>query len=274
MIIIDSAGLSEIGKKRHGNEDRMLVNDALRLYAVADGMGGHQAGEVASQMALDTLQAFIRTPRKNGLQNLCSKDNRLSQRANHLLAGIRLSNRKVHDASRVSKAHRGMGTTVAAVCFTDDTIIAANVGDSTIHLVRNDEITMLSVPHTLLAEQAAIDEEFAERLGRELGHVLTRAIGTRAEVKIDVSEMECFTDDIFVISSDGLTDKATPGEIKAIVQSEAPRAACRRLIDLANDRGGDDNITAVVVKVKRVASGKRRLAATWRKLIDRIKRTR
>ena len=274
MIIIDSAGLSEIGKKRRDNEDRMLVNDTLQLYAVADGMGGHQAGEVASQMALDTLQTYFQNPGKSDPQVSRASGRRLSEKANDLLRGIRLSNCKVHEASRANSAHRGMGTTVAAVCFTDDTIIAANVGDSTIHLIRNDEITLLSVTHTLLAEQAAIDEEFAERLGGELGHVLTRAIGTRAEVKIDVSEMECFPEDIFVISSDGLTNKATPAEIKAIVNSEAPRKACRRLIDLANDRGGDDNITAVVAKVKRVTPGKRRFAGKWRILFDRLKRIR
>lgn len=271
MIKIESAGLSEIGKKRRDNEDRMLVNDALQLYAVADGMGGHQAGEVASQMALDTLQTFIQNPHRNGLKPLLPKAGRLSRKARHLLTAIELSNRTVHEASRSNKAHRGMGTTVAAIRFTDDTIIAANVGDSAIHLVRNGEISMISVEHTLLAEQAAVNEEFVERLGRELSHVLTRAIGTHSKVKIDIFELKCFTDDIFVISSDGLTDKATPAEIQAIVQSEAPQMACRRLVDLANDRGGDDNITAVVVKVKQTASGLNRLGVIWRSMLERIR---
>ena len=166
-----------------------------------------------------------------------------------------------------------MGTTVAVICFTKRTIIAANVGDSIIHLVRNGEITMISVEHTLLAEQAAVNDAFAERLGRELSHVLTRAIGTHSQVKIDIFELECFSDDIFVISSDGLTDKATPAEIQAIVETETPRNACRKLIDLANDRGGDDNITAVVVKVKRTPSGIRKCTDFWGKLLGKIRNT-
>ena len=273
MLIIESAGLSDIGKKRRDNEDRMLVNDNLRLYAVADGMGGHQAGEVASQMALDTLRSHIQHPPKNGLKTLLPGNRRLSRKAQQLLTAIELSNQTVHKASRSNKAHRGMGTTVAAICFTNKTIIAANVGDSIIHMIRNGEISMISVEHTLLAEQAAVNDAFAERLGRELSHVLTRAIGTHAQVKIDIFELECFSDDIFVISSDGLTDKAKPAEIKAIVEGETPRDACRRLVDLANARGGDDNITAVVVKVKRAPAGLSQLTDTWRRWVKKIRKT-
>lgn len=270
MIEIESAGLSEVGKKRRDNEDRMLVNDALRLYAVADGMGGHKAGEIASQLTVDTLQAYIKNPRKNSRKMRASRDNRLSAQASRLLTGIRLSNQIVHTSSRANEDYRGMGTTVAAVSFTDDTFIAANVGDSIIHLVRNDEITQISVLHTLLAERTAVDEEMAERLGREFSHVLTRAIGTHDEVKVDIFELQCFPDDILVISSDGLTDKASPADIRAIVLVDPPKKACRKLIDLANARGGDDNITAVVVKVGQIAKQPSGVRRWWRAILSKL----
>jgi protein phosphatase len=158
----------------------------------------------------------------------------------------------VHEAARDNKSYRGMGSTVSAVYFTDGTLIAANVGDSPIYLIRDGHIQLLSVPHTVMAEQSALDPANAEKLGMEFRHVLTRAMGTEESVKADIYEIECFRDDILVISSDGLSDKASPEEIKALVDGNGSDAACRRLVDLANNRGGDDNITAIVLKIKKV----------------------
>jgi protein phosphatase len=103
-----------------------------------------------------------------------------------------------------------------------------------------------------MAEQTALDPSNAEKLGMEFRHVLTRAMGTEESVKADIYEVECFRDDILVISSDGLSDKASPEEIKELVNGNGSESACRRLVDLANHRGGDDNITAIVLKVKKV----------------------
>ena len=151
-----------------------------------------------------------------------------------------------------------MGSTVSTVYFSDDTLIAANVGDSPIYLVRDKKIMLLSVPHTVLAEQASLNPENAEKLRREFRHVLTRAMGTEASVKADLYEIQCFKDDILVISSDGLSDKASPEEIMELVNSNGLSAACRRLVDLANDRGGDDNVTAIVLKVKMVKNTRKK----------------
>ncbi len=272
MILIESAGLSEIGKKRRENEDRLLVDDELRLYVVADGMGGHQAGAVASQMAVDTLQRYFAEARTNGNRSHDGTDARLSLQANRLLKGICLSNQLVHNSARANAACRGMGTTLAAVNLTEDTIIAANVGDSPIFLVRGGDISQISVTHTLLAELDSENDRIAQRISRQYRHVLTRAIGTRPEVKVDIVELQCFRDDVLVIGSDGLTDKASPAEIQSIVLSQPPRGACRQLIDLANARGGDDNITAVVIRVLEVKPTQRirrffrgRLRRLWRR---------
>ena len=273
MIVIESAGLTDRGKKRQANEDAMFVEDAMGLYVVADGMGGHLAGEVASQLVVKTIGDHIRGCRENAEdQDSIYCNETLSREANRLLSGIHLSNKAVHEAARDNKSYRGMGSTVSAVYFTGGTFIAANVGDSPIYLIRDGHIRMLSVPHTVMAEQTALDPANAEKLGMEFRHVLTRAMETEESVKADIYEVDCFRDDILVISSDGLSDKASPEEIKALVDGNGSDTACRRLVDLANDRGGDDNITAIVLKVKKVGHTPfnfKRMAAIAKRLLDK-----
>jgi len=253
MILIESAGITDRGKKRKGNEDALFLGDALGLYVVADGMGGHLAGEVASRLVVDTIEDFIKDNQTIPIdENPNNGDRALSREARRLLSGIQLSNKVVHDAARNNSSYRGMGSTVSAVYFTDGTFIAANVGDSPIYLIRDGNIKLLSVPHTVIAEQTALDPDNAAKLGREFRHVLTRAMGTEESVKADIYEIQCFKNDILVISSDGLSDKASPEEIQQLVDGNGSDAACRQLVDLANERGGDDNITAIVLKVKMV----------------------
>jgi protein phosphatase len=143
-----------------------------------------------------------------------------------------------------------MGSTVSAVYFTKETFIVANVGDSLIYLIRDGKIELLSVPHTLIAEQTELDPDNAELLWSDFKHVLTRAMGVDESVKADINEVPFFKNDILVISSDGLTDKASPEEILELVYNRRSDRACKGLVDLANSRGGDDNITAIVVRVK------------------------
>ena len=266
MIVLESAGMTDIGMKRKGNEDALFLDDTLGLYVVADGMGGHQAGEIASQLVVKTISEYILQSKNNGDDGKNNNhDHTLSSEANRLLSGIRLSNKVVHEASLDDAACRGMGSTVSAVYFSDGTFIVANVGDSPIYLVRDGKIKLISVLHTVLAEQAAIDPENAERLGREFRHVLTRAMGTEGSVKVDIYEIQCFKDDILVISSDGLSDKASPDEILELVNQNELDTACQKLVKLANDRGGEDNVTTIVLKVKMIK--KTRLNLTRMKAI-------
>ena len=257
MIEIESAGLTHVGMKREGNEDALYLDDDLGLYVVADGMGGHRAGEIASQLVVKTISEYILKSQKNGDQANSSKfDRSLSTEANQLLSGIQLSNKVVHDASLDNDACRGMGSTVSAVYFTNGTLIAANVGDSPIYLIRDGRIKLLSVMHTVLAEQAALDPENVHKLGLEFKHVLTRAMGTEESVRADIYEIQCFKDDVLVISSDGLSDKASPEEILKLVNQTRLDTACQRLVKLANDRGGDDNVTTIVLKVKAIKNAR------------------
>ena len=274
MILIESAGITDRGKKRKGNEDALFLGDALGLYVVADGMGGHLAGEVASRLVVDTIEDFIKDKQTCPIdENPNNGDRALSREARRLLSGIQLSNKVVHDAARNNSSYRGMGSTVSAVYFTDGTFIAANVGDSPIYLIRDGNIKLLSVPHTVIAEQTALDPDNAAKLGREFRHVLTRAMGTEESVKADIYEIQCFKNDILVISSDGLSDKASPEEIQQLVDGNGSDAACRQLVDLANERGGDDNITAIVLKVKMVKNTPmklKRLVAMAQRILFKI----
>jgi serine/threonine protein phosphatase PrpC len=250
MLKIESAGSSDIGRRRKQNEDSMFLDDRMGLYVVADGMGGHNAGEVASKLVVETIQDYIRQNQSEDLiVEPVGRDANLSKEARLLLAGIQLSNRIVHQAALSNEAYRGMGSTVSAVYFTENTFIVANVGDSLIYLIRDGEIEQLAVPHTLIAEQTQRDPENAELLWSDFKHVLTRAMGVDEKVKADISEVPVLKNDILVICSDGLTDKASAEEILELAYNRRSDKACKSLVDLANARGGDDNITAIVLKV-------------------------
>ncbi len=267
MIVTESAGLTDTGNRRKDNEDALLVDDALGLYIVADGMGGHRAGEVASRLVVDAMRRHIESCRDGrAAADSSPVDTTLSLEANQVLAGILSSNRAVHTAANGSRECRGMGTTVAILKVGDRTLVAANVGDSSIFLVQKGLIERLSVAHTVLAEHEIADPLGTVRLGAEFSHVLTRAVGVNTTVEAHICEVPCFAGDVFVISSDGLTDMVAPDEILATVSRHPPADACRRLVDLANDRGGTDNITVVVVAIKKTLNG----AGKIKSLVSRV----
>ena len=267
MVKIESAGISDIGKRRKQNEDSLFLDDRMGLYLVADGMGGHKAGEVASKLVVETIRDYIRQGQVDDpVEELTDADASLSKEARLLLAGIQLSNRIVHQTALSNEAYKGMGSTVSAVYFTEKTFIVANVGDSLIYLIRDGEIEQLAVPHTLVAEQAERDPDNAELLWGDFKHVLTRAMGVDDQVKADINEVPFFKNDIIVICSDGLTDKADAEEILELVYNRRSDKACKGLVDLANARGGDDNITAIVLKVTSMGNETRGLT-TWIKRI-------
>jgi len=255
MYVIESAGLTDVGQRRKNNEDALFIDDKQQLYVVADGMGGHQAGEVASGIVVETLWEYIkRFEEETEVKELEDQDEALSKEANRLLSGIYLANKSVYQAGQDKEEYQGMGSTVSSVYFTANTLIAANVGDSPIYLVHDGSIEQISVQHTVLAEQAALNPDGAQQLGGEFKHMLTRAIGVDETVKADISEIQCFKGDILVIGSDGLTEMVGKEEIHEVVKKDRPEKACRTLVDMANERGGKDNITVIVLKVKLTVS--------------------
>jgi protein phosphatase len=272
MIDIESSGITDIGKRRELNEDSFFYDDGMGLYVVADGMGGHNAGEVASNLVVKTIRDYLNQnlEQESAQGHPIKANEKLSEDARRLLAGIYLSNQVVHQAAQQNEDYKGMGSTVSAVYLTDKTFIVANVGDSLVYLIRNGKIKLLSVPHTLVAEQAELDPENAELLWNDFKHVLTRAMGVDKSVKADIKEMPFFRDDILVISSDGLTDKATPEEILELVDNQRSDLACKKLVDLANARGGEDNITAIVLRIKSDAKNNRSISGRFKNIFQKL----
>ncbi len=265
MIIAASAGQTDVGKKRKGNEDSFLIDEALGLYMVADGMGGRKAGEVASRLVVETLQRTLRKlAAADNPAQMVGFDRNLSTEANQLVYSIRRANLKTFDYAQNDESCKGMGSTVSAVFFCDDQIVVSNVGDSPIFRVRAGATETVSTIHTVMAEQESIAPEGGLKLGQQYLHMITRAMGISETVNPDTRELDCQTGDIYVICSDGLSDKAFPEEIGEIVQREGPDAACTELIRMANDRGGDDNITVVVIRVDGMEEGRKTPATQQR----------
>ena len=253
MIIAASAGQTDVGKKRQGNEDAFLIDEGLGLYLVADGMGGRKAGEVASRLVVETLQQTLRKlAAVDNPAKMVGFDRNLSTEANQLVYSIRRANLKTFDYAQNDETCKGMGSTLSAVLLSSSRIVVSNVGDSPIFRVRAGATETVSTTHTVMAEQEAIAPEGGLKLGQQYLHMITRAMGISETVNPDTRELDCQAGDIFVICSDGLSDKAFPEEIGEIVQRETPDAACTELIKMANERGGDDNITVVVIRVDRL----------------------
>jgi protein phosphatase len=253
MLVVESAGITDVGKKRKGNEDFLFLDDRMGLYVLADGMGGHQAGEVASEMVVDSIRDYMqqfKTGSFDGGDDLEDADESLSQAANRILTGIRRANREVYQAAQTNKSYNGMGSTVAAVYFTNETLIVGNVGDSPVYLIHNGDIELLSVIHNVITEQSAINPEAAKHISEQYKHLLTRAMGIEETVQPDIVEIQHFDGDIVVMSSDGLSDLVSPEEIRDVVNKERYDKACQVLVDMANARGGHDNITVIVLKIK------------------------
>ena len=260
MATIQSAGITDVGKKRKGNEDSLFFSDAMGFYVVSDGMGGHKAGEVASQMVVEALQEHMQKAKgESKADDMTYADETLSKEANHLVAGIHQANQAVHQRSQSSSDYQGMGATVSAVYLTDGTLIVSNVGDSPIYLIREGVIETISVLHTWTAAHAALAPEGSKPLGKQFQHMLTQAMGVDGVVKPDTREIPMLKGDIVVICSDGLSDNVSPEEIRDIVLKEQPLQACQTLVDLSNEIRGHDNITVIVLKIKALTADGREL---------------
>lgn len=253
MVLIESAGITDVGRKRPHNEDSLFIDEEQNLYVVADGMGGHAAGEVASKLVVETLRDYMqRFEEDEDAEALEDADESLSKEANRLLSGILLANRGVFHVASSKEKFKGMGSTVSAAYFTDDALILANVGDSPIYVIHNGSIEQLSVTHNVISEQVAIDPEAAHQIGAQYRNMLTRAMGIEETVLPDITEIPYYQGDMVVISSDGLTDLVEPEEILDIIENEKPEKACKILVDMANECGGHDNITVITLKVNAI----------------------
>jgi serine/threonine protein phosphatase PrpC len=247
MLEIDFAELSDVGRVRLGNEDYLghVAPDTSEqarnhgwLFALADGVGGQEKGEVASQTAVETvLEGFREAARGSPLNSL-------------LQSLVRKANTRVLEAGMSS----GMATTLVACALRYDRAVIAHVGDSRCYLVRQKAAVMLTRDHTIANEHARLglmsSEDVAEA---ETRHILSRSLGTELSVSVEVSDHQVLPGDVLLLCSDGLHGALSSHEIAAIVSETSDvELAARRLVALANEKDGSDNVTAQVVRVQNV----------------------
>lgn len=250
---IESAGLTDVGQRRKLNEDALLVTDDLSLYVVADGMGGHAAGEIASSEAVGAVHSMVKQERAK-LQRLEAEgpgDPAVVRQAQRVLeAAVQSATYQVFGIAQHEPEQQGMGTTVSALAIAGPYGITAQVGDSRVYLIRNHRAQQLTEDHTLVAwqlKQGIITSAEAELSPHK--NVITRAVGSREYVQVDTRFVEIESGDAFMLCSDGLHGYVRDDEIPDVV-ALGPRLAVERFIQMANDRGGRDNITCIVVQVR------------------------
>lgn len=248
---VKAAGLTHVGRQRQHNEDAFLVENDAKLFLVADGMGGHAAGEIASRIAVDSISEFILHTKEDDGTWPHAYDESLKRSTNRLMAAVRMANTRVLEAMRKDARLRGMGTTVVAILADDDVMSVAHVGDSRAYLIRDNSLNRITNDHSWVFEQVQagmLTEAEAEK--HPLRNVITRALGGALQVNPDASEVETRPGDVFLLCSDGLTGMVPEDEILRVVtqNNEDLEAACQKLIETANERGGLDNITAILVK--------------------------
>lgn len=244
------AAKSDVGLRRSHNEDRFCADPELGLYLVCDGMGGCNAGEVASGIAVEVIHRHLADATRNGqLPFIGEYDPNFLPQTNRLASAVRLANQTIHREAWRRPEYAGMGTTAVSVLLTDRVLSVAHVGDSRAYLIRGDAMQLLTADHSLVRDQVRqglLTEEEAEQSFQK--HVLTRALGVESTVEVELGEVPVMSGDIVLLCSDGLTSGVASDEVlRAVRYGNDPEALAERLIRLANAAGGNDNTTVVVV---------------------------
>ena len=265
---VEAFGLTDVGRKRKHNEDAYALDVNEGLFIVADGMGGHAAGEVAAKITVETIGEFIAATRQKEEATWPFRyDHQLEFNSNRLAIAIEKANERVMAAVAAQPWLKGMGTTVVAGLLNEKTLSLAHVGDSRAYLFRGGQLTRLTDDHSWVHEQVAagiLTEEDAK--SHPLKNVVTRALGGGPSVSADLQELSFQPGDEFIFCSDGLTTMLSDEEIQETIEKERePQGLCRKLVDMANERGGVDNITVVVVRIPDGASRAAKPSTTAKK---------
>jgi serine/threonine protein phosphatase PrpC len=237
-----AAGLSDVGKERKHNEDRFILLPEFGVFVVADGMGGHQSGEVASRMAASSVAGYFRAGgRRHPLRDA-------------LLSALSDANAKIFARADDSRAHRGMGTTIVAAAFSpsDSILYIAHAGDSRCYRLRDQRMEQLTRDHSLLQDALLERPDLTESdLAYLPRNVITRALGIQPSVELDVRAEPVQPGDCFLLCSDGLHGLVPDADmVRIVLGARTLTDACRSLIRRANENGGKDNITAVLMRIE------------------------
>ncbi len=250
---LSSAGRTHVGMKRTHNEDSLRLLREENLFIVADGMGGHASGEVASQMSVETLAEFFRSTAEDDEITWPYKlDKGRKYQENRVVTGIKLSNRRIHEAAQRDTKLKGMGTTIVVTFYVNGTCYVGHVGDSRVYRFREGELTQLTEDHSLLNDYIKMRQLTPEEI-EAFPHknVIVRALGMKETVQVDLMFEKPNPGDVYLLCSDGLSGMVSDPEMAQILaDDEDLDAQCDRLINQANAAGGTDNITVILVRVE------------------------
>lgn len=244
-----SCGATDVGQKRQINEDSFLCDDELGLWVVADGMGGHAAGEIASREAVDTIHGMVKRDKLKLALHEAGAEGTLRAASRLLEGAVQAATYLVYGMAELDTDKAGMGTTISAMMSLGDHAITAQVGDSRIYRLRGSEVAQLTEDHTLInwqLKQGLITEGEAKNSRHK--NVITRAVGNREYVQVDTAAVAVTLGDQYLLCSDGLYTYLRAEEIPSVANCGG-QSSVDRFINLANRRGGRDNITAVLVEI-------------------------
>lgn len=255
---IVSGGVTSVGRVRANNEDSFRIVEDLNLFVLSDGMGGEAHGEVASALAVETVVKHCQETESDPAMTVFGDmPAKWSEKTRRLSSAVHLANQSIFDSAQKNPEQHGMGATITAMWINDSAISIAHVGDSRAYLLRSGTLQQLTSDHSLVAEQVRrgiLTPAEAER--SEMQSVLLRALGAHPEIEVDAEEHPLFGRDILLMCSDGLTRMVTEPEIAGTLQAEPdPTKAAQRLVDLANEQGGADNVTVIVVRADAPSKG-------------------
>ena len=243
-------GLSETGPVRSTNEDRFVSAEDLRLFVVADGMGGHAAGEVAARVAVESIEQFIR--RSHDTADFSwpfGVDPAISHDANRLKTAVSLANRRINQMAEDHDGYLGMGTTVVCALVSDHRLVAAHVGDSRLYLCARGTLTQLTEDDSWAATMLAGGSGGSAAVAAATRHVLTNVLGARPETTVHLLERDLAGDETMLLCSDGLHGSVPDETLRdALMSGEAVPAVARMLVSAALEHGSRDNVTALVVR--------------------------
>lgn len=253
-----AAGTTDVGLQRDHNEDSLVIVGSEGPFVVADGMGGHRAGDVASRIATEAVAEYFRLPPRLDATWPFNFDARLSEDENRLLTAVRIANRRILEKSARSRELHGMGTTVVAALFNpkERRMSIAHVGDSRAYRLRSGFITQMTRDHSLFNDYLMAMPDLSEEQRSELPrNVITRALGMQEDIAVDLQSDEVLPDDVYLLCSDGLSGMVEDEDMLRIVNGAASlEDACRVLARRANENGGEDNVTALLVRIEPVSS--------------------
>jgi PPM family protein phosphatase len=248
---IEVAGETNVGMKRNHNEDNFSILEENGLYIVADGMGGHASGEVASQMAVDALKEFFAATEQDPERTWPYKmDRSKGYEENRLITGIKLANLRIYESAQRDARQRGMGTTLVSLFAVEDGVYVAHVGDSRSYRIRDKKLEQLTEDHSLLNDYIKMKRLTPEEIANfPHKNVIVRALGMKDTVKVDTRFETPREGDTYLLCSDGLSGPVSDEELLEITLA-APdiKTASSRLIERANQNGGPDNITVVMAR--------------------------